>query len=186
MAARLSTKRHSTALRRSPSTARRCSSCPTGQAASARTTSTARSASGYTGAAIPRHRAERVERGARAESSVPIPTHQPNDPLAVDQGVVAVVSCVASFVLLPVVFGLSCHDADAQNTAWLLHSVVTRCVFDLLWDQKVPGSNPGAPIVRRSSSATTSAVGLFLRESPCCECPPLQRLTIRGVGCSTT
>ncbi len=125
--------------------ARRCTSTRTGRVATERGTFTARSASGCTGAAIPRHRAERVERGARAESWVPIPTHQPNDPLAVDQGVVAVVSRVASFVLLSVVFGLSCHDTDAQNTAWLLHCVVARCVLDLLWDQKVPGSNPGAP-----------------------------------------
>ena len=27
----------------------------------------------------------------------------------------------------------------------MLHSVVTRFVLDPLWDQKVPGSNPGAP-----------------------------------------
>src|SRR5216684_2395350 len=42
----------------------------------------------------------------------------------------------------------------------MLHFVVTRVLVELLWDQKVPGSNPGAPIVRRISSATTSAVEL--------------------------
>src|SRR5258708_7172164 len=39
----------------------------------------------------------------------------------------------------------------------MLHFVATRFLLNLLWDQKVPGSNPGAPIVRRISSATTSA-----------------------------
>src|SRR5207302_7865660 len=63
-------------------------------------------------------------------------------------------------------FALLSHDTDAQNTASMLHFVVTRYLLELLWDQKVPGSNPGAP-TSKMSPAPTAVAGLSLWCSRC-------------------
>ena len=56
------------------------------------------------------------------------------------------VSYAVSFLRHSVDFRTCCYDTDAQNTAWLLHVVVTRPSNRSHGVQGVAGSNPAVPI----------------------------------------
>jgi hypothetical protein len=74
-------------------------------------------------------------------------------------GEVFVVSPVVSWMRFSPVFSLSGHNTDAQNTALLLHLVVSRGVAGRSLDQESPGSSPGGAT---ESPATISLWGFRL------------------------